>query len=140
VIYIHRSIPFHELAALYAVSDACLLASTRDGMNLVAFEYVACQAERQGSLLISEFAGAATIMKPASITFNPANLSEIADAIHEGLTMNSEKRKARYSKLKEIVEHNTRSAFFNFARTFANDSVCSRRWGEAFAGRLSQNA
>jgi trehalose 6-phosphate synthase len=114
VIYIHRSIPFHELTALYAVSDACLLSSSRDGMNLVAFEYVACQAERQGALLISEFAGAASFMEAASVAFNPANVSEVSNAIYEGFTVDSKEQKARYRKLKEFVDYNTRCVFNNF--------------------------
>lgn len=45
LIYIHSSIPFEELTALYPIADVCLLTSSRDGMNLVSFEYIACQAQ-----------------------------------------------------------------------------------------------
>jgi trehalose 6-phosphate synthase len=57
--FMHKSVTFDELVALYAVSDACLVSSTRDGMNLVSYEYVSCQRERHGVLILSEFAGAA---------------------------------------------------------------------------------
>ena len=108
LIYMHRSIPFTELTALYSISDVCLLASTRDGMNLVAFEYVACQAKRHGVLVISEFAGAALFMGRGSITFHPNNPDHIAEAIHKGVTMNAEERKENYEKLREFIYANTR--------------------------------
>ena len=57
--FMHKSINFDELVALYAVADACLVSSTRDGMNLVSYEYIACQKQRNGVLILSEFAGAA---------------------------------------------------------------------------------
>jgi trehalose 6-phosphate synthase len=63
--FMHKSVSFEELVALYAVSDACLVSSTRDGMNLVSYEYVSCQQEKpgvqkkHGVLILSEFAGAA---------------------------------------------------------------------------------
>lgn len=79
--FIHRSVNFEELCALYAISDACLVTSTRDGMNLVrgtpvaraprramltchpcfqvSYEYIACQQQRNGVMILSEFAGAA---------------------------------------------------------------------------------
>ena len=57
--YLHKSVSFDELTALYAVSDACVVSSTRDGMNLVSYEYISCQQDRHGVLILSEFAGAA---------------------------------------------------------------------------------
>jgi trehalose 6-phosphate synthase len=66
LLYIHRSVSFEELTALYFVSDVCLLTSRRDGMNLVASEYVACR-----EALLSGFTGAAAFMKHGSLLFNP---------------------------------------------------------------------
>jgi len=57
--FMHKSVTFEELVALYAVSDACIVSSTRDGMNLVSYEYISCQQEKHGVLVLSEFAGAA---------------------------------------------------------------------------------
>jgi trehalose-6-phosphate synthase len=57
--FMHRSIPFDELVALYAVSDVCLVSSTRDGMNLVSYEYISAQQNNHGVMILSEFAGAA---------------------------------------------------------------------------------
>ncbi|GAD92865.1 alpha,alpha-trehalose-phosphate synthase subunit, putative [Paecilomyces variotii No. 5] len=120
LIYLHRSIPFPELTALYSVADVCLLASTRDGMNLVSFEYVACQQENNGVLALSQFTGAASFMKDGALTFHPANPNEISEAVNTALTMPDDKRKANYQKLKDFIEYNT-----------------SGRWGETFVSTLS---
>ena len=56
--FINNSVPFEELAALYAVADVCLVTSIRDGMNLVSYEFVAAQPPSDpGVLILSEFAG-----------------------------------------------------------------------------------
>ena len=57
--FMHKSVSFDELTALYAVADACIVSSTRDGMNLVSYEYIVCQQNNHGVLILSEFAGAA---------------------------------------------------------------------------------
>ncbi|CAD6953462.1 unnamed protein product [Tilletia controversa] len=79
--FLHRSVNFDELCALYAVSDACLVTSTRDGMNLVSYEYIACQQERNGVMILSEFAGAAQSLN-GSLIVNPWSAADVADAIH----------------------------------------------------------
>ena len=104
----HRSVPFTELTALYSIADACLLTSMRDGMNLVCFEYVACQARKHGVLILSEFAGAASFMKDGCITFHPANRKELSDAIYRGITMGSEERGKRYDLLRRFIDNHTR--------------------------------
>jgi trehalose-6-phosphate synthase len=65
--FLHRSIDMKELTALYAAADVCLISSTRDGMNLVAYEYTTCQRDNQGVLILSEFAGAAQSLGGALI-------------------------------------------------------------------------
>lgn len=57
--YLDQSIPFDKMCALYRVADVMVVTSVRDGMNLVAYEYIACQKDGAGSLILSEFAGAA---------------------------------------------------------------------------------
>lgn len=108
MLYMHRSIPFDELSALYSVADVCLLTSARDGMNLVSFEYIACQDKRHGVLVLSEFAGASSFMSNASVKFHPANVRELSDAIHKAVTMGPEERKERHEALMNIVNTNTR--------------------------------
>jgi trehalose 6-phosphate synthase len=109
LLYMHRSVPFTELTALYSVADVCLLTSTRDGMNLVSFEYVACQEQRHGVLVLSEFAGAASFMAQGSIAFHPANTTELSEAIFRALNLDQSERKKKYEYLRDFVNFNTRS-------------------------------
>ncbi|KAJ5085008.1 Alpha-trehalose-phosphate synthase subunit [Penicillium argentinense] len=110
LLYMHRSVPFTELTALYSVADACLLTSTRDGMNLVSFEYVACQEKRHGVLVLSEFAGAASFMREGSIPFHPANTTEMSESIFHALNLDPAERKCKYLYLRDFVNNNTRQA------------------------------
>lgn len=122
LLYIHRSVSFAELVALYSISDACLLASRRDGMNLVASEYAACQQDRHGVLVLSEFTGAASFLKHGSILFNPASASGVSNAIHQALTMGREERKAKYEELRDFITSHTSikwiETFLEDMRTF----------------------
>ncbi|KAJ3085341.1 Trehalose-6-P synthase/phosphatase complex synthase subunit [Quaeritorhiza haematococci] len=104
--FMHKSVNFEELVALYAVADACIVSSSRDGMNLVSYEYIACQQKKHGVLVLSEFAGAAQSLN-GSIIVNPWNTEELANAIHEAVTMSDETRKANYQKLLRYVNKYT---------------------------------
>lgn len=98
VIYLRRSISRSELAALYAAADIAWIASLRDGMNLVAKEFVACQQERAGVLLLSEFAGAAGEMGEA-IRVNPYDEQGSAEALERALMMPEDERHERQRAL-----------------------------------------
>lgn len=104
----HRSVPFDELTAMYSMADACLLTSSRDGMNLVSFEYIACQAQRHGVLILSEFAGASAFMNKSTVNFHPANTVELAEAIYKAVTMGAEEREQRHERLMQFVMSHTR--------------------------------
>ena len=105
--FMHKSIPFDELIALYAVSDACFVSSTRDGMNLVSYEYIACQQERHGAMILSEFTGAAQSLN-GSLIVNPWNTEELAEALHDAVTMSDEQRRSNYEKLARYINKYTR--------------------------------
>ena len=100
---------FEELLALYAVSDACVISSTRDGMNLVSFEYIACQEKRHGSLILSEFAGSAQSLT-GSLVVNPWDVDEMARAMRKALTMEAWERAERFEQMNGYVQNNTRYA------------------------------
>ncbi|KAI0427901.1 glycosyl transferase [Xylaria sp. FL1042] len=100
--FLHQSVAFDELCALYAVSDVCLVSSTRDGMNLVSYEYIASQRQRHGVMILSEFTGAAQSLN-GSLIVNPWNTEELANAIHDAVTMSPEMREANYRKLERYV-------------------------------------
>jgi trehalose 6-phosphate synthase/phosphatase len=85
VIYRYNHLSFTELCALYQVADVGLITPLRDGMNLVAKEYIAAQAE-QGVLILSELAGAANEMGEA-VLVNPMDKEEVSQAIITALTM-----------------------------------------------------
>lgn len=76
-------------------------------MNLVSFEYIACQQKRHGSLVLSEFAGAAQSLN-GSIVVNPWNTEELAGALHQAVVMSPEQRALNFKKLQRYVNKYTR--------------------------------
>ncbi|MBU2531744.1 MAG: trehalose-6-phosphate synthase, partial [Alphaproteobacteria bacterium] len=97
--YIHRAIPRNILAALFRGSQIGLVTPLRDGMNLVAKEYVAAQDnDDPGVLVLSKFAGAAEQMQEALIV-NPYNVDEMADMLHRAAVMPIEERRERHTAL-----------------------------------------
>ncbi|KAG4304647.1 hypothetical protein PORY_002040 [Pneumocystis oryctolagi] len=105
--FLHKSISFEELIALYAVSDICLVSSTRDGMNLVSYEYICTQQKRHGVMILSEFAGAAQSLN-GSLIVNPWN-AKLAGAIYDAITMPEDQRKSNHEKLYRYVNKYTSS-------------------------------
>lgn len=104
----HKSISKEDLATLYAISDVCLVSSTRDGMNLVSFEYVACQdASVPGSLIVSRHAGVSGLMS-GPLVVNPWDIDEVAGAIHKSLTMDPDERRKRHDEENNVVQNITR--------------------------------
>ncbi|KAF9434520.1 Trehalose-6-P synthase/phosphatase complex synthase subunit [Entomortierella beljakovae] len=128
--FLHKSVNFEELTALYAVSDVCLISSTRDGMNLVSYEYICCQQENHGVMILSEFAGAAQSLN-GSIIVNPWNTGELAEAIYGAVTMPEETRKSNHQKLFRYVTKYT-AAYWGLS--FVNEL---RRVSEEFDHRMS---
>jgi trehalose 6-phosphate synthase len=101
--YIHRNLPRDQLAALFRGSEVGLVTPLRDGMNLVAKEYVAAQDEADpGVLVLSRFAGAAEDLEEALIV-NPYDLDDIAHALEQALNMPLDERRARHRALFERV-------------------------------------
>jgi trehalose 6-phosphate synthase len=101
---IHRLHTSAELAGLYRAADAALATPLRDGMNLVAKEFVAAQDEADpGVLILSRFAGAAAQM-PEALIVNPFSGEDVADAIKRALCMSPEERRMRWRGLMRNVE------------------------------------
>ena len=113
VIYQYKSLSFNEMVALYDVSDVGLITPLRDGMNLVAKEYVACQVENKGVLILSEMAGAAAELDDALI-INPADHNLLAEAINTALIMVPAEKQSRLERMQN------RLATYNVF-TWAND-------------------
>ena len=102
--YLHQSVPFDELVALYLAADVMLVTPLRDGMNLVAKEYVAARVDATGALVLSEFAGAARELRNA-ILVNPHDLDGIKSAIRHVLDLDPVEAKARMRRLRRVVRH-----------------------------------
>jgi trehalose 6-phosphate synthase/phosphatase len=106
VVYMRRGIARSELVALYAAADVGWVTPLRDGMNLVAKEYVACQRRAEGVLLLSEFAGAAAEMGEAFLV-NPYDEDGTADVLERILDLPLEDRRERMTALHRRVHRNT---------------------------------
>jgi trehalose 6-phosphate synthase len=118
--YIHRNISRERLAALFRGSEVGLVTPLRDGMNLVAKEYIAAQDENDpGVLVLSRFAGAAEDLEEALIV-NPYDIDDIAHALEQALTMPLDERCARHKAL--------------FKRVYERDAA---NWRETFLAALT---
>jgi trehalose 6-phosphate synthase/phosphatase len=103
--YLVRALPPEELVPLYRSADVALVTPLRDGMNLVAKEYVAAQLENDGVLVLSEMAGAADELQEALLV-NPFDIEAVAEALQRALTMPEDERRARMSALRDRVRSN----------------------------------
>ncbi|MGB4672948.1 MAG: glucosylglycerol-phosphate synthase [Azovibrio sp.] len=119
--FFFRALPFEEVVAWYAIADLMWITPLRDGLNLVAKEYVATQRLTGGSgvLVLSEFAGAAAELHGAVLT-NPHDLHDLKEKLYQGIAMNRAEAESRLRELFSVVQHND-----------------LRRWGEDFLGALA---
>ncbi|WP_296315088.1 bifunctional alpha,alpha-trehalose-phosphate synthase (UDP-forming)/trehalose-phosphatase [Winogradskyella sp. UBA3174] len=101
--YFYRSLPFENLIDLYTSSDIALITPVRDGMNLVAKEYVATRTKQDGVLILSEMAGAAKEMNEA-LLINPNSFDDFASAIYKALTMPLEEQQNRMKILQKRLK------------------------------------
>ncbi len=109
--YVHKAYPREELAGIYRAARVGLVTPLRDGMNLVAKEYVAAQNPRDpGVLILSRFAGAAAQMREALIV-NPFSREEMAEALHRALSMGLDERIERWRSLIKGVRANDIAAW-----------------------------
>ncbi len=104
--YLYRSYSQPELARFYREADVCLVTPLRDGMNLVAMEFVASQGPDPGVLVLSRFCGAAETMSEA-VTVNPYDIEDTAEALYSALTMSPSERLRRWQALMNGVRSRT---------------------------------
>jgi trehalose 6-phosphate synthase len=103
--YLHRPVPRDELIAFFVASDVMLVTPLRDGMNLVAKEYVACRGDLGGALVLSEFTGAAAELRQAYLV-NPHDLEGVKDAIEAALNQPVEEGRRRMRALRrQVLSH-----------------------------------
>ena len=105
ITYLRRNLPQGELAALYAGADVALVTPLRDGLNLVAKEYVACKSSGDGVLVLSEFAGAAAEMGEALLV-NPYDEESLSSTIARALSLSETEKRDRMMALYRRVHKN----------------------------------
>lgn len=103
--YISRNVPFDELLGLYRAADVMVVTPQKDGMNLVAKEFVAARVHHRGVLVLSEFAGAAHELRDALLV-NPYDLDEVKATITSALRMDPSEQQRRMSALQAVVKQN----------------------------------
>jgi trehalose 6-phosphate synthase/phosphatase len=124
--YLHRDISKPGLVALYRRADVMMVTPLRDGMNLVAQEFVLCQSAPglpsrwRGSLLLSELAGSAQVL-PGAMLVNPWNVDGVVERLEAALELDVRERRRRLETMTKRVE-----------------ALDSKRWGEAFLTRLGR--
>jgi trehalose 6-phosphate synthase len=120
--YPHQGFPREEMVAMYLAADVMLVTALRDGMNLVAKEYVATRADNRGVLVLSEFTGAADELRQA-VRINPHDIEGVKDAIVTAIEMPRHEQSRRMRSLrKRVLEHDV------------ND------WSQSFLSALEQAA
>ncbi|MDO5493402.1 MAG: trehalose-6-phosphate synthase [Nesterenkonia sp.] len=118
--YLHHSYPVEEMVALYLAADVMLVTALRDGMNLVAKEYVAARHDGGGVLVLSEFTGAADQLKQALLV-NPHDVDELKASILQAVHMDPEDARRRMRSMRRQVTSNN-----------------VQRWAKDFLGRLEE--
>ena len=112
--YLHRPVAREELIAFFVAADVMLVTPLRDGMNLVAKEYVACRHDLGGALVLSEFTGAAHELRQAYLT-NPHDLEAVKDAIEAAMDQTPEEGRRRMRALRrQVLAHDVE----RWARSF----------------------
>lgn len=120
--YMTRNVARNTLAGFYRTARIGLVTPLRDGMNLVAKEYVAAQNPADpGSLVLSCFASAAREMRGSAILVNPIDPDETAEALHQALTMSPEERRSRWGNMSAAIHSHTAAS-----------------WGASFLAALEQ--
>lgn len=104
IVYINQSVPRIRLAGLYRAADVALITPVRDGMNLVALEYVAARGREAGTLILSEFAGAAHLLAGARLV-SPYNINQVAETLFDALEQ--EPDPVGFEHMLEFVTENT---------------------------------
>jgi len=120
--YLHQALPRDELIAFFVAADVMLVTPLRDGMNLVAKEYVACRSDLGGALVLSEFTGAAAELRQAYLT-NPHHIDGVKDAIEAALAQSPDEGRRRMRALRrQVLAHDVD----RWARSFLDALAATR--------------
>ncbi|MEG9328713.1 trehalose 6-phosphate synthase /trehalose 6-phosphatase [Salinimicrobium catena] len=121
--YFYRSMPFDNLIDLYSASDVALITPIRDGMNLVAKEYIATRTDHTGVLILSEMAGSAHELNEA-LLINPNNFDQIVDSIKQALEMSKEEQVRRNKVMqKRLKRYNVEKWAREFMKSLKQTTI-----------------
>jgi len=121
--YLHHSYPIEEMVSLYLAADVMLVTALRDGMNLVAKEYVTARTNNDGALVLSEFAGAADQLKQA-LLMNPHDIDGLKDTIMRAVNMQPAEASRRMRAMrKQILDHDVDLWSSDFLKALAEKVV-----------------
>jgi len=120
--YVYRALDRLDLVAYYRAAHIALVTPLKDGMNLVAKEFCACSVDRDGVLILSEFAGAAAQLQHGALLVNPYDLEGTADAIHQACAMPAAERHKRMQLLRRAV---SRQNVFRWVNGFLEAAIAS---------------
>jgi trehalose 6-phosphate synthase len=123
----------HEVFEYFRGSDVCMVTSLHDGMNLVAKEFVAARDDERGSLILSQFTGAARELQ-AAIIVNPYDIDQCASALHLALSMTPEEQRDRMRSMRRLIQENN---VYRWAGRMLMDAARTRRQGR-LNSRLSE--
>ncbi|MBW2558273.1 MAG: trehalose-6-phosphate synthase [Deltaproteobacteria bacterium] len=118
--YMFRSVSRTELLAYYRACETALITPLKDGMNLVAKEYCACNIDENGVVILSEFAGAAAELHHGALLVNPYDIEKVSRSIHQAFSMELDERRKRMKKLRESI---CRNDIFHWVNSFLGASV-----------------
>jgi alpha,alpha-trehalose-phosphate synthase [UDP-forming] len=113
LVLVPENVSADRLASIYRAADLCLVSSLQDGMNLVAKEFIACQTDERGVLLLSRFTGAAQEVEGA-VLVNPFNVDGLVDGIREALMMPDDERRVRIHGMRDELR---RATIFDWLRS-----------------------
>ena len=144
ILYLDQAIEFDEMVALYAVARACIVSSLRDGMNLVSYEYVACQDDQAdmgpGVLILSEFAGAAQALGAGCVMVNPFNIEDLARAISEAIEMPVAQRTELHAYASRYINKHTSQAWAQIRDEYVSESNARSKTAIGHMLAVSENA
>jgi trehalose 6-phosphate synthase/phosphatase len=132
IIYQYRSLNFTQLMACYTSSDVLLVTPLRDGMNLVAKEFVACRKDLRGVLVLSEFAGAASELTDA-LFVNPNDVQQMREVMMQAIELPEKEQEEKMSRMQEVIKKNDVNKWMN---SFLHDALSGDR-GQIQANVLS---
>ena len=118
--YLHRPVPREDLIAFFVAADVMLVTPFRDGMNLVAKEYVACRSDLGGALVLSEFTGAAAELRQAYLT-NPHDLEGLKDTVEAAINQTPDEGRRRMRAMRrQVLAHDVDRWARSFLDVLAN--------------------